>query len=173
MSEWLWASAEPFYLFTMRNASELIAQSHNKDMSSMTNSALVFEPKCWGMGGVAGSLSMSTSVHRSPNIVWRSNSIFNLRAPDTVFLAVTPTPHPTVVLHSYEYVGLVIVRTHQASFLRIFKHWAMVIYALHCKIGYVCRFSFSLSWRRTKNHGEFNQAIWCCSLIKDPRTIEF
>jgi hypothetical protein len=29
-------------------------------------------------GGVAGSQLMSTAVHRSPNKLWRSNSIFNL-----------------------------------------------------------------------------------------------
>ncbi len=29
-------------------------------------------------GGVAGSQPMSTAVHRSPNKLWRSNSIFNL-----------------------------------------------------------------------------------------------
>ncbi len=44
-----------------------------------TNSALVYEPKCWGGGeGVAGSQPMSTAVHRRPNKLWRSNSIFNL-----------------------------------------------------------------------------------------------
>jgi hypothetical protein len=32
----------------------------------------------WEEGGVAGSLPMSTAVHRSPNKLWRSNSIFNL-----------------------------------------------------------------------------------------------
>jgi hypothetical protein len=31
-----------------------------------------------GEGGVAGSQPMSTAVHRSPNKLWRSNSIFNL-----------------------------------------------------------------------------------------------
>ncbi len=43
----------------------------------LTNSALVQEPKCGG-GGVTGSQPMSTTVHRSPNKLWRSNSIFNL-----------------------------------------------------------------------------------------------
>jgi hypothetical protein len=47
-------------------------------LSWMTNSALVYEPKCGGRGGVAGSQPMSTAVHRSPNKLWRSNSIFNL-----------------------------------------------------------------------------------------------
>ncbi len=47
-------------------------------LSWLTNSALVYEPKCgWGRGGV-GSKPMSTAVHRSHNKVWRSNSIFNL-----------------------------------------------------------------------------------------------
>ncbi len=48
-----------------------------KEMSSIlaNNSALVYEPKCWGGGGeVAGSQPMSTAVHRSPNKLWRSNS---------------------------------------------------------------------------------------------------
>ncbi len=33
----------------------------------VTNGALVYEPKCWGREGVAGSQTMSTAVHRSPN----------------------------------------------------------------------------------------------------------
>ncbi len=33
-------------------------------LSLLTNSALVYEPKCWGMG-VAGSQPMSTSVHNA------------------------------------------------------------------------------------------------------------
>jgi hypothetical protein len=46
----------------------------------LTNNALVYDPKCgWrGGGGVAGSQPMSTAVHRSPNKLWSSNSIFNL-----------------------------------------------------------------------------------------------
>ncbi len=47
-------------------------------LSSLTNSAVVFEPKCVGRGGVAGSQPMSTAVYKSPNKFWRSNSIFNL-----------------------------------------------------------------------------------------------
>ncbi len=47
-------------------------------LSWLTNSALIYEPKCVGRGGVAGSQPVSTAVHRSPNKVWRSNSIFNL-----------------------------------------------------------------------------------------------
>jgi hypothetical protein len=43
-----------------------------------TYSSLVNEPKGGGRGGVAGSQPMSTAVHRSPNNLWRSNSIFNL-----------------------------------------------------------------------------------------------
>ncbi len=40
--------------------------------------ALVCEPKCREREGVAGSRPMSTAVHRSPNTLWRSSSIFNL-----------------------------------------------------------------------------------------------
>ncbi len=47
-------------------------------LSWLTNSALVHEPKCGGKGGILGSQQMSTAVHRSPNKLWRSNSIFNL-----------------------------------------------------------------------------------------------
>ncbi len=47
-------------------------------LSYLINSALVYEPKCGGRGGVAGSQPMSTAVHRSPNKLWRSISIFNL-----------------------------------------------------------------------------------------------
>jgi hypothetical protein len=46
-------------------------------LSWLTNSAIVYEPKCGG-GGCGGSQPMSTAVHRSPNKLWRSNSIFNL-----------------------------------------------------------------------------------------------
>ncbi len=39
-------------------------------------------PRIWaqmrGEGGIAGSQPMSTAVHRSPNKLWRSNSIINL-----------------------------------------------------------------------------------------------
>jgi hypothetical protein len=38
----------------------------------LTNSALVYEPKCGGRGGVAESQPMSTAVHSSPNKLWRS-----------------------------------------------------------------------------------------------------
>ncbi len=47
-------------------------------LSWLTNSVLVYEPKCGGRGGIAGSQPISTAVHRSPNKLWRSNSIFNL-----------------------------------------------------------------------------------------------
>jgi hypothetical protein len=36
-------------------------------LSWLTNSALVYEPKCGGREGVAGSQTMSTAVHRSTN----------------------------------------------------------------------------------------------------------
>jgi hypothetical protein len=47
----------------------------------LTNSApriYIYEPKCGGKGGVAGSQPMSTAVHRIPNKLWRSKSLFNL-----------------------------------------------------------------------------------------------
>ncbi len=47
-------------------------------LSWLISSALVFEPKCGGRGGVAGPQPMNTAVHRSPNKLWRSNSVFNL-----------------------------------------------------------------------------------------------
>ncbi len=40
-------------------------------LSSLTNSALVYEPKSGGRGRVAGSQPMSTAVHRRPNKLWR------------------------------------------------------------------------------------------------------
>ncbi len=43
----------------------------------MTNSALVYEPKCWG----AGNCGVSANEHsctQSQNKLWRSNTIFNL-----------------------------------------------------------------------------------------------
>jgi hypothetical protein len=47
-------------------------------LSWLTNSPLVYEPKCGDRWGVAGSQPMSAAVHRSPNKRWRSNSTFNL-----------------------------------------------------------------------------------------------
>ncbi len=49
-----------------------------KEMSSLsllTNSALVYEPKRGGRGRVAGSQPMCIVVNKSPNKLWRSNSI--------------------------------------------------------------------------------------------------
>ncbi len=48
-------------------------------LSWLTNSAIVYEPKCGGRGWVAGPQPIGTAVNRSPNTLWRSNSIFNLR----------------------------------------------------------------------------------------------
>jgi hypothetical protein len=47
-------------------------------LSWLTYSVLVYEPKCGGSGGVAGSQPVSTAVHRSPNKLCRSYSILNL-----------------------------------------------------------------------------------------------
>jgi hypothetical protein len=44
----------------------------------LTNSALVYEPKCGARGGGVRGLILCTAVHRSPNKLWRSNYIFNL-----------------------------------------------------------------------------------------------
>ncbi len=41
-------------------------------LSWLTNSALVYEPKCERRGSCSGSQPMSTAVHRSPNKLWRS-----------------------------------------------------------------------------------------------------
>jgi hypothetical protein len=41
-------------------------------LSWLTNSDLVYEPKCGGGGGLQGSQPMSTAVHRSSNKLWRS-----------------------------------------------------------------------------------------------------
>jgi hypothetical protein len=46
-------------------------------VSWQTNSALVYEPKCGRREGVAGSQKMNRAVHRSPNKLWKSNSLFN------------------------------------------------------------------------------------------------
>jgi hypothetical protein len=40
-------------------------------LSWLTNSALIYEPKFGGRGGVAGFPPMSATVHRSPNKLWR------------------------------------------------------------------------------------------------------
>ncbi len=49
----------------------LVARGY-KEMSSMSPNA------GGGCGDFAGSQPMSTAVHRSPNKLWRSNSMFNL-----------------------------------------------------------------------------------------------
>jgi hypothetical protein len=61
-------------------APETVAQGVTKRfrLSWLTNSALVYEPKYRGRGWVAGYHISSTAVHRSPNKLWRSISIFNL-----------------------------------------------------------------------------------------------
>ena len=46
-------------------------------LSWLTNRALVYEPKCGGTGGIAGSQPMSTAVHRSLIKIWRFRSTFN------------------------------------------------------------------------------------------------
>ncbi len=50
-------------------------------LSWLTNSTLVYEPKCGG-GGVVVFQPMSTAVNRSLNNLWRSYSIFNLWSPE-------------------------------------------------------------------------------------------
>jgi hypothetical protein len=51
------------------------SRSHKEiRISWLTNSALVYEPKCGG-GGVSAN---GTVVHMEPNKLWRANSIFNL-----------------------------------------------------------------------------------------------
>ncbi len=59
----------------------------NKEMSSVfvdQYSALVYESKCWGIGGACGvsanEYSCEYHVTWSPNKLWRSTSIFNLWA---------------------------------------------------------------------------------------------
>ncbi len=45
-------------------------------LSWQTNSALVYEPKCKGLGGGGGVSQPMSSRTWSPNKLWRSNSIF-------------------------------------------------------------------------------------------------
>ncbi len=47
-------------------------------VSWLTNSALVYEPKCGGGGSCGASANEYSCVHRSTNKLRRSNSIFNL-----------------------------------------------------------------------------------------------
>jgi hypothetical protein len=57
-----------------------------------------------GQGGVAGSQRMSTAVHRSPNKLWRSKSIFHLyrkletNIPEKEFSGHSPNFHIHVFL---------------------------------------------------------------------------
>jgi hypothetical protein len=66
-------------------------------LSRLTNSALVrvYEPKCDGEGGLrfAGSQPMSTAVHRSPNKLWSSNSVFS-SIPTPALFSFPPPPVP-------------------------------------------------------------------------------
>ncbi len=58
-------------------------------LSWLTNSALVYESKCGGMGSCGVSANEYSCVHHvtwSPNKLWRSNSIFNLRLNLTTLL---------------------------------------------------------------------------------------
>ncbi len=75
-----WKSGQPTFvpLWYWMEGAWLRTQGVTKRcrLSWLTNSALVYEPKCGGRGGVAGSQPMSTDVHRSPNKRWRSNYIF-------------------------------------------------------------------------------------------------
>ncbi len=61
-------------------------------LSWLTNSALVNKPRGGERGGVAGCQPISTAVHRSPNKLWRSNSIFNLWCQSGGHLLM-PSPH--------------------------------------------------------------------------------
>jgi hypothetical protein len=72
----------------------------------LTNSVLVYEPKCRGGGGGSG---VSTNEHRcaqlSPNKLWRSNSIFNLLV--CVKVSATINVDSSVNLHpKYQYIRL-------------------------------------------------------------------
>ncbi len=79
--------------------------------SWLTNSALVYEPKCGGReGGVAGPQPMSTAVHRSQNKLWRSNCIFNLCPPTYQQTTVIPhrSPSPFTVRLLITHSGILI-----------------------------------------------------------------
>ncbi len=67
-----------FFFLVCLHPSSSGLQSYVIYVSWLTNIALVYEPKCGGRGGVAGSHTMSTAVHRSPNKLCRSHSITNL-----------------------------------------------------------------------------------------------
>ncbi len=69
------------YLLASCWSNERLCTGGYKEMSIL---AYQKRPRIWaqmrgeGGGGVAGSQPMSTPVHRSPNKLWRTNSIFNL-----------------------------------------------------------------------------------------------
>ncbi len=63
-------------------------------LSWLTNSALVYEPKCGGRGGVAGSQPMSAAVHRNQTKLlspYLTYVLVQLLAPSTQ--ADFPTPY--------------------------------------------------------------------------------
>ncbi len=67
-------------------------------LSLLTNSALVYESQCGGMGGVATSQPMSTAEHRSPNKLWRSTSIFNLCSKPSFMITVWRARHDSPII---------------------------------------------------------------------------
>ncbi len=80
-AEW----ADKLTLFYLYQYMYSVVRGLQRDVVSwLTNSAsYIYEsnPNAGGWGGVAGSQPMTTAVHRSPNKLWRSNSIFNLWLP--------------------------------------------------------------------------------------------
>ncbi len=63
-------------------------------LSWLINSALVYEPKCGGMGGLRGLIQWVQLGTGSPNKMGRSNSIFNLWAGPSSNTALQWHPHP-------------------------------------------------------------------------------
>ncbi len=74
----------------------------------------LYEPQCEGKGGSAGSLPISTAVHRSPNKLWRSSSIFNLLVGFGRACAPVRCAHP-----SFELIATPSARAPRPSQLRL------------------------------------------------------
>ncbi len=72
-------------------------------LSWLTNSAVAYETKCGG-GELRGSQPRSTAIHRSPNKLWRFNTIFNLWLHSLYSLAETSQPPPPLPPHLGSYI---------------------------------------------------------------------
>ncbi len=73
----IYVQMKPLLWFTVEGL--IGTRGSQRDVVCLTNSALVYKPKCRGVGGLRGLSQWVQLCTRtwSPNKLWRSNSIFN------------------------------------------------------------------------------------------------